>query len=267
MTEERANVIASAFTQLHKRLEKFYSQIYFNKGGSCLTNPTGQIVTYLAKKFRERGHPKTKAFVFHGGANGIYEAIHHGIPMVGLPLFGEQPDNIAHMTAKGAAIRLNWKTMSSEDLLNALKTVINDPSYKENVMTLSSIHHDQPMKPLDQAVFWIEYVMRHKGAKHLRVAAHDLTWFQYHSLDVVGFLVSCAAFLIFLVIKSYLFVYQKLVKIGKKQEEGLEALSHHGVSEKSDCSPFNSSTLDQDVTRLAQFLRIVPFRLFHIFNC
>ncbi|PTB89013.1 hypothetical protein C9994_17575, partial [Marivirga lumbricoides] len=26
------------------------------------------------------------------------------------------------------------------------------------------------------AVFWVEFVMRHKGASHLRPAAHDLTW-------------------------------------------------------------------------------------------
>ena len=25
------------------------------------------------------GHPKTKAFVTHGGSNGVYEAIYHGV--------------------------------------------------------------------------------------------------------------------------------------------------------------------------------------------
>jgi glucuronosyltransferase len=73
------------------------------------------------------GHPKTKAFITHGGANGVYEAIHHGIPMVGIPLFGDQPDNIVRMKAKGAAVRLDFTTMSTTDLLNALETVINDP--------------------------------------------------------------------------------------------------------------------------------------------
>ena len=74
------------------------------------------------------GHPKTKAFVTHGGANGIYESIHHGVPMVGIPLFAEQHDNVAHMVAKGAAVSVDFHTMSSADLLNALKAVINDPS-------------------------------------------------------------------------------------------------------------------------------------------
>ncbi|XP_054584524.1 UDP-glucuronosyltransferase 2B31-like isoform X3 [Eptesicus fuscus] len=164
------------------------------------------------------GHPKTKAFITHGGTNGIYEAIYHGIPMVGIPMFADQPDNIAHMKTKGAAIRMDFNTMSTADLLNALKTVINDPSYKENAMRLSRIHHDQPMKPLDRAVFWIEFVMRHKGAKHLRPASYDLTWFQYHSLDVIGFLLACVATAIFVITKCCLLCYQKLAKPGKKKK-------------------------------------------------
>ncbi|XP_059525694.1 UDP-glucuronosyltransferase 2B31-like isoform X5 [Myotis daubentonii] len=164
------------------------------------------------------GHPKTKAFVTHGGTNGIYEAIYHGIPMVGLPMFADQPDNIAHMKTKGAAIRLDFNTISSTDFLNALKTVINDPSYKENTMKLSRIHHDQPMKPLDRAVFWIEFVMRHKGAKHLRPAALDLTWFQYHSLDVIGFLLACMATATFVIAKCVLFCCRKCFKTGKKKK-------------------------------------------------
>ena len=83
-------------------------------------------------------------------------------------------------------------------------------------MRLSRIHHDQPVKPLDRAVFWIEFVMRHKGAKHLRVAAHDLSWFQYHSLDVIAFLLACVASAIFLVAKCCLFVFQKFAKTRKK---------------------------------------------------
>nr|XP_027806676.1 UDP-glucuronosyltransferase 2A1 isoform X5 [Marmota flaviventris] len=164
------------------------------------------------------GHPKTKAFITHGGTNGIYEAIYHGIPMVGIPMFADQPDNIAHMRAKGAAVEVNFNTMTSADLLSALRTVINDPSYKENAMRLSRIHHDQPVKPLDRAVFWIEFVMRHKGAKHLRPASHDLTWFQYHSLDVIGFLLACVTTVIFMVTKCCLFSCKKIGKTGKKKK-------------------------------------------------
>ncbi|XP_045389046.1 UDP-glucuronosyltransferase 2B4-like [Lemur catta] len=212
MTEERANVIASALAQIpQKVLWRFDG----NKPETL--GPNTQLFKWLPQNDL-LGHPKTKAFITHGGANGIFEAIYHGVPMVGIPLFADQPDNIAHMKAKGAAVRLDFETMSSTDLLSALKTVINDPMYKENAMKLSRIHHDQPMKPLDRAVFWIEFVMRHKGAKHLRVAAHDLTWFQYHSLDVIGFLLACVATAIFIFTKCCLFFWLMFVTAGKKEK-------------------------------------------------
>ncbi|XP_025240594.1 UDP-glucuronosyltransferase 2B30 isoform X3 [Theropithecus gelada] len=209
MSEERANVIASALAKIpQKVLWRFDG----NKPDTLGLNT--QLYKWLPQNDL-LGHPKTRAFITHGGANGIYEAIYHGIPMVGVPLFADQLDNIAHMKAKGAAVSLDFNTMSSTDLLHALKTVINDPLYKENAMKLSSIHHDQPVKPLDRAVFWIEFVMRHKGAKHLRVAAYDLTWFQYHSLDVIGFLLACVATVIFIITKC-LFCVWKFVRTGKK---------------------------------------------------
>uniref|UniRef100_A0A5F5PYS2 UDP-glucuronosyltransferase n=1 Tax=Equus caballus TaxID=9796 RepID=A0A5F5PYS2_HORSE len=212
MTEERANVIASALAQIPQKV------IWRFDGKKPDTlGPNTRLYKWIPQNDL-LGHPKTKAFITHGGANGIYEAIYHGIPMVGIPLFADQPDNIAHMKTKGAAVRLDFNTMTSTDLLNALKIVINDPFYKENAMKLSRIQHDQPVKPLDRAVFWIEFVMRHKGAKHLRPASYSLTWYQYHSLDVIGFLLACVATTIFVITKCCLFCCHKLANTGKKEK-------------------------------------------------
>ncbi|XP_060236837.1 UDP-glucuronosyltransferase 2B17-like isoform X1 [Meriones unguiculatus] len=212
MTEEMANTVAWALAQIpQKVLWRFDGKKPANLG------PNTRVYKWLPQNDL-LGHPKTKAFITHGGANGIYEAIHHGIPMIGIPLFGEQHDNIAHMVAKGAAVALNIRTMSKSDLLNALEAVIDNPSYKENVMWLSTIHHDQPMKPLDRAVFWIEFVMRHKGAKHLRPLAFNLTWYQYHSLDVIGFLLACVAAIATLTVKGCLLVYRFFAREEKKKK-------------------------------------------------
>ncbi|KAM5269094.1 UDP-glucuronosyltransferase 1A7-like isoform 3-T3 [Hipposideros larvatus] len=160
------------------------------------------------------GHPKTRAFITHSGSHGIYEGICNGVPMVMLPLFGDQMDNAKRIETRGAGVTLNVLEMTSEDLENALKTVINNKSYKENIMRLSSLHKDRPIEPLDLAVFWVEFVMRHKGAPHLRPAAHDLTWYQYHSLDVVGFLLAIVLGVAFVVYKCCAFGYRKCC--GKK---------------------------------------------------
>ncbi|XP_074130820.1 UDP-glucuronosyltransferase 2B17-like isoform X9 [Sminthopsis crassicaudata] len=212
LTDEKSNLIAAALAQIPQKV------LWRYKGKKPATlGPNTRTFDWIPQNDL-LGHPKTKAFITHGGTNGIYEAIYHGIPMIGVPMFADQPDNIAHMKAKGAAVEVDFNSMTTEDMLNALKTVINDPSYKENAMRLSRIHHDQPVKPLDRAVFWIEFVMRHKGAKHLRPAAHDLTWYQYHSLDVIGFLLACVATVVFIVTKCCLFCCRKLGKTGKKQK-------------------------------------------------
>lgn len=47
---------------------------------------------------------------------------------------------------------------------------------------------DTPLSALNTAMYWIEYVIRHKGAPHLRSAAQDLKWYQLYLLDVLGVL-------------------------------------------------------------------------------
>ncbi|TRY91905.1 hypothetical protein DNTS_024115, partial [Danionella cerebrum] len=166
------------------------------------------------------GHAKVKAFITHGGSHGIYEGICNGVPMVMLPLFGDQGDNVQRLVSRGVAESLSIYDVTSEKLLVALRKVINDKSYKEKMTKLSSIHRDRPIEPLDLAVFWTEFVMRHKGAAHLRPAAHELNWIQYHSLDVIGFLLLILVTVVFVSVKSCMFCFRKCVKrIQKKKKE------------------------------------------------
>ncbi|XP_058642930.1 UDP-glucuronosyltransferase-like isoform X1 [Onychostoma macrolepis] len=164
------------------------------------------------------GHPKVKAFITHGGSHGIYEGICNGVPMVMLPLFGDQGDNVQRLVSRGVAETLSIYDLTAEKLLVALRKVINDKSYKEKVTELAAIHRDRPIEPLDLAVFWTEFVMRHKGAAHLRPAAHELNWIQYHSLDVIGFLLLILVTVIFVTVKSCMFCFRKCFKKTQKKK-------------------------------------------------
>lgn len=52
---------------------------------------------------------------------------------------------------------------------------------------------DQPQSPLERAIWWTEYVLRHGGAKHLRSPAANISWPEYLQLDLVLMLVALAA--------------------------------------------------------------------------
>ncbi|XP_036450678.1 UDP-glucuronosyltransferase 1A5-like [Colossoma macropomum] len=143
------------------------------------------------------GHSKIKAFVAHGGTNGVQEAIYHGVPVLGIPLIFDQFDNLVRIQTRGAAKILELSQLNGQTFEQMLLKILNDDSYRTNMQRLSSLHRDQPMKPLDSAVFWIEYVMRNKGAPHLRTKAYRMPWYSYHSVDVILFLLSIAAVLTF----------------------------------------------------------------------
>eukprot|EP00079_Xenopus_tropicalis_P030359 XP_012826321.1 PREDICTED: UDP-glucuronosyltransferase 1-1-like isoform X2 [Xenopus tropicalis] len=163
-------------------------------------------------------HPKARAFITHAGSHGIYEGICNAVPMVMMPLFGDQMDNAKRIESRGAGLTLNVLHMTPEDLSNAVRAVINNPVYKENIQRMSSLHLDRPIHPLDLAVHWVEFVMRHKGAPHLRPAAHDLNWFQYYSLDVIGFLLAVLLTALFISLKCCTFVFRRCFKRNSKKQ-------------------------------------------------
>uniref|UniRef100_A0A8D3E1X4 UDP-glucuronosyltransferase n=1 Tax=Scophthalmus maximus TaxID=52904 RepID=A0A8D3E1X4_SCOMX len=198
ITREKGNMIASALAQIPQKVLWRYS------GEKPETLGANTRLYNWIPQNDLLGHPKTRAFITHGGTNGIYEAIYHGVPMVGIPMFADQPGNMVHMKAKGAAVTVDLNFMTTEDLRDAINTVINERNrkYKESAMRLSSMHHDRPMSALDEAIFWIEFTMRNNGAKHLRVQAHELTWYQYHSLDVLAFLLTVVLLITLLCVKA-----------------------------------------------------------------
>lgn len=184
LPEDISEDIAAAFAQLPQKV------IWRHKGKrpSALGNNT-LVLDWLPQNDL-LGHPKTRVFVAHGGTNGIQEAVYHGVPLVGLPLMFDQPDNFFRMEARGVAKVLDITTVNKENFLKALKEVLYEPTYREKMKALSNLQRDQPMKPLDLAMFWIEFVMRHKGAPHLRTESYKMSTIQYYSIDVVAFLLA-----------------------------------------------------------------------------
>ncbi|XP_070583084.1 UDP-glucuronosyltransferase 2A1-like isoform X1 [Erythrolamprus reginae] len=217
LTDEKNNIIASALSQLPQKVSLL--GVIWRYKGKKLEMLGANTRTYdWIPQNDLLGHPKTKAFITHGGTNGIYEAIYHAIPIIGIPIFADQSDNIIRMKAKGMGVELDIHTMKAEDLVNAVNTVIHNASFKKNALKLSQFHHEQPIKPLDRAVFWIEFVIRHKGAKHLRVAAYDLMWYQYHSLDVIAFLIGCTMVFAFIIFKCCSYCFWKCGNILQKSK-------------------------------------------------
>ncbi|PSN48144.1 UDP-glucuronosyltransferase 1-7 [Blattella germanica] len=62
---------------------------------------------------------------------------------------------------------------------------------------------------METAVFWTEYVIRHKGAPHMRSAAINLTWYQYYLLDVIAVLAIAASIVLLIPVVILRALYKK----------------------------------------------------------
>ncbi|XP_008286107.1 UDP-glucuronosyltransferase 2B20-like [Stegastes partitus] len=211
---EKSEIVASAFANIPQKVV----WRHFGKRPVSLGNNT-MLVEWLPQN-DILGHPKTKLFITHGGTNGLYEAIYHGVPVLGIPLLFDQNDNMARMKARGVAEIVDVITLNVESLTNALKNILDpEKPYKQNMLKLSQLHHDKPIKPLDSAVFWMEYIMRHKGAAHLRTESYKLPWYAYHCVDVMAVFVTFGLVIISLFWVSCRCLIRCLVRTKKSKQE------------------------------------------------
>lgn len=137
-------------------------------------------------------HQKVRLFISHCGHISETEAVYFGVPLICIPFFGDQPTNAAIISKNGMGITIDFREISKDKLEQALNEVLYSRKYSENAKLRSKLMHDRPLKPMDTAIYWIDYVLRHKAVKHLRSAGLNVRWYEHIYLDaalmfLVGF--------------------------------------------------------------------------------
>ncbi|CAG9792437.1 unnamed protein product [Diatraea saccharalis] len=160
-------------------------------------------------------HPKIKIFITQGGLQSTDEAITGGVPLIGIPMFADQWYNVEQYVHHGIGVRVDMETIDEEKFRNAINEILNNDSYRRNIVRMKRIIDDQPQTPLERAVFWTEYVLRHGGAKHLRSPAANMSWTEYLELELVFYLlISFLTLLSVIIFMKYKLV--KSLKFGSK---------------------------------------------------
>ena len=143
------------------------------------------------------GHPKTRLFVTHGGMNGLYEAIYHGVPLIVIPFLGDQIDVAVRVVSHEIGLKLDKDSLSTGYIHQHLTEVLNNSTYTKNVKRLSAIFRDRPMTPADRAAFWVNHVIKH-GGDYMRTPYHELSFIQYHLIDVIAFITCIVAIVLYI---------------------------------------------------------------------
>ena len=132
-------------------------------------------------------HPKVKVFVTHCGNNGQMEALHHGVPMVGVPIYYDQYQGAARMEYQGYGKSFSIINDPPEKLTKLIHEVFENKTYKENIQRASAMFRSRPDTPRERAAFWVKHVLKY-GSKHLRSHANDMPVYQYWMVDIITFI-------------------------------------------------------------------------------
>ncbi|XKL67571.1 hypothetical protein PGB90_003062 [Kerria lacca] len=213
MNPEKLEIIKEVFSSIPQK-------IIWRTNELNLTDLPSNVMT--GQWFPQRDileNKNVKAFISHSGVFGIFEAIHTETPVIGIPFLFDQFQNIQILVDHEAGLYIDYEEMDKNILLESINQIINNTKYANNMKKFSKIFKDRPMSPLDTALYWTEYVLRHDGAPHMRSEIANIPLHQYLLLDVIATVVLSFLFLIYVFywISINIFTYFKNVETKKKQ--------------------------------------------------
>ncbi|CAG4908050.1 unnamed protein product [Colias eurytheme] len=159
-------------------------------------------------------HSKVLAFISHGGMLSLSEAAHCGKPLLAIPFFGDQFSNAAAIESSGLGTTLYFDHVSADSLKDSIEYLTTE-KMQQSARSVSKLWHDRPMDVLDSAIYWTEYVARHRTAPP-SLPSKSSTWFQRSLLDVysVLFAVLLAVLILFyVVVKLFIYLVKKILGI------------------------------------------------------
>ncbi|BFZ00660.1 hypothetical protein BsWGS_03699 [Bradybaena similaris] len=135
------------------------------------------------------GHEKTKLFISHCGKNGQYEALYHGVPILCLPIYGDQSYNSERIKIKQFGLRADMREASADELAAMMKEIIYNKKYTENIKKASRLYRELYKVPKQEAAYWLDHVMKY-GGEYMRSPGQQMPWYQLFVLDVITFLIA-----------------------------------------------------------------------------
>jgi len=149
MPDKYRRIILSAFSKLKQK-------VLWKWESSMDDLPPNVKLIKWAPQQDILGHPKIRAFITHGGLGSTTEAVYHGttgvlvlsassllrisdpnvycicfwitgVPLIGIPMFGDQLLNMQKSVSSGYAYSLEYSELTEDKIIDAVNTVLEDP--------------------------------------------------------------------------------------------------------------------------------------------
>lgn len=152
-----------------------------------------------------------------------FEAVKYGIQMLVIPFVSDQFRNGLLIESQGYGKCMDFKDITPESFQRTISEMLSSKKYSRRAKEVSAIFKDNPMAhPMDEFVWWIDHVIKTRGAKYLKSHATDMSLFTYLLVDVALanlILILTVTFAIYFAIKKLCCKLKSVVKRTKKKKQ------------------------------------------------
>lgn len=180
--QERLRTLLAAFAVLPQRVIFKFD----NPENSTINIPDNVLMLDWVPQQAVLAHPNCQVFLTHCGMHGVIESIHHGVPMVGMPVFIDQGDIMVRIEERKIGVGID-KYSGRRKIVDAIKEVSENPIYRTNVRKLSRVLRNRQNSPMTDAIWLLKHVSITEGAEHLKIKSGRLNFFQFYCLDCLLF--------------------------------------------------------------------------------
>ncbi|XP_050556290.1 UDP-glucosyltransferase 2 isoform X2 [Spodoptera frugiperda] len=189
-------------TELLQMFGEFKQTVIWKFEDNSLVNvPKNVRIVNWAPQQSILAHPNVRMFISHGGQLSSLETIHFGKPIIGVPVFFDQYTNIYKAVQNGYALKVPFSQNLPKDLKPAINLMLTDDRYANKAKELSALYHDRLTAPGAVFLHWVEYVVRTRGAHHLRSPARHVPLYQRLYLDLIALILTIVSVLIYILSK------------------------------------------------------------------
>ncbi|EDW01660.1 GH20333 [Drosophila grimshawi] len=165
--------------------------------------PKNVMIQHAVPQIDILAHPGIRAFIMNGDLLSVQEGIMRNVPMLGLPIFQNERKNMQLAVNLGVALQLDQSNFSKASLNWALDELTTLETYQLTIRDVSSEFRDRPFGALANAMFWVNYVVRHKGGAAIRTRGIDISSNHLHLFDLFVFYFGLAVVFCALLVATY----------------------------------------------------------------
>lgn len=172
------------FSHISDAFESLEHRILWQYDNSSLDTVPPNVLIYTdAPRYDILAHPNVVLYLSN---TEYFESIYYAVPILMLPFTGAQTLKAKRIETIGCGLELTGLLLTVDDLNASIRKMLYTKNFTKKAIEMSAILKKNIVHPMDRAMYWIEYVIRHKGAKHLQSYAVHMPFYQFLQWDLFG---------------------------------------------------------------------------------